>query len=49
MDYGLSNVLSAGALANLYRAGTAGAKSGGAGFLDLASATAAARTAQAKP
>ena len=46
MDYGLSNVLSANALAGLYRSGTAGAKSGGTGFLDLASAAAAAKTAQ---
>ena len=45
MDYGLSNVLSAGALANLYRSGSSSAKSSGAGFLDLASA-AAAGTAQ---
>ena len=45
MDYGLSNVLSANTLASLYRAGTAGAKSSGTGFLDLAAA-AAARTAQ---
>ena len=46
MNYGLSNVLSANALAGLYRSGTAGAKSSGTGFLNLASATAAARTAQ---
>ena len=46
MDYGLSNVLSAGAATSLYRSGLAGAKSGGARFLDLASAAAAARAAQ---
>ena len=46
MDYGLSNVLSAGAPANLYRSGSSSAKSSGTGFLDLASAAAAARTAQ---
>ena len=46
MDCGLSNVLSAGALASLYRLGTAGTKSSGNSFLDLASATAAAKTAQ---
>ena len=46
MDYGLSNVLSANALTNLYRSGLAGAKSGGTGFGDLASAAAAARTAR---
>ena len=46
MDYGLSNVLSASTPANLYRSGTAGTKSSGSGFLDLASATATARTAR---
>ena len=46
MDYGLSNVLSAGAMTSLYHSGLAGAKRGGAGFLDLASAAAAARAAQ---
>ena len=46
MDYGLSNVINTGALSSLYRAGMTGAKSGGIGFQDLASATAAARTTQ---
>ena len=46
MDYGLSNVLSANALASLYRSGLTGAKNGGVSFQDLASATVAARTAQ---
>ena len=46
MDYGLSNVFRTSAQTSLYRAGTAGAKSGGIGFRDLASATAAARTTQ---
>ena len=46
MDYGL-DVLGTSALASLYRLGAAGTKSGGISFLDLASATAAARTAQA--
>ena len=46
MDYGLSNVLSASALTGLYRSGSAGTKRGGTGFLELASAAAAARTAQ---
>ena len=46
MDYGLTNVYGAGAPAGLYRTGTAGAKSGGAGFRDLASATAAAKAPQ---
>ena len=46
MDYGLSNVLSAGSLTNLYCSGLAGAKSSGSGFLDLASSAAAARTAR---
>ena len=46
MDYSLSTVLSANALANLYRSGTTGAKSSSTGFLDLVSAAAAARLAQ---
>ena len=46
MDYGLSNVLSTSALTGLYRAGMAGVKSSGAGFRDLASATAAAKASQ---
>ena len=45
MNYGLSNVLGTSTLTSLYRSGTAGAKSGGISFLDLASAAAAARTA----
>ena len=47
MYSGLSNVLDTSVLANLYRLGTADTKSSGISFLDLASATAAARTAQA--
>ena len=46
MNYGLSDVLSANVLASLYRSGMAGAKSSGTGFLDLASAAAAAKAAQ---
>ena len=46
MDYRLSNLFSTSALTSLYRSGLAVTKSGGSGFLDLASAAAAARTAQ---
>ena len=46
MNYGL-DALGTSALASLYRLGAAGTKSSGISFLDLASATAAARTAQA--
>ena len=46
MDYGLSRVSSANTLASRYRSSLAGAKGSGTGFLDLASAAAAARTAQ---
>ena len=43
MDYGLSNVLGTSPLTSLYLSGTAGAKSSGVSFLDLASAAAAGR------
>lgn len=46
MDYGLSNVFGMSALTSLYRAGMAGVKSNGAGFRDLASATASAKASQ---
>ena len=45
MDYGLSNVLSTSALTSLYRLGMTGTQSSSLSFLALASATAAARTA----
>ena len=45
MNYGLSNVLDTSALTGFYRLGMTGTQSSSLSFLDLASATAAARTA----
>ena len=48
MDYGLSNILGANALTNLYRLGGASAKNSGISFMDLATATAASSAATAQ-
>lgn len=44
MDYGLTGLIGANALTNLYKLGGAGVKSKGASFMDLASVTAASGT-----